>query len=109
MNGNISSPELPIFGNKVLAVNGGVLDLHGKVVTPTWTELEFTANVGDTSITLREAIYGWEVGNTIVIAPTGYSNLETEERVIKDIDNTDPNKPIISFDKPLEFKHYAGI
>lgn len=78
-------------------------------MTPTWTELEMTADVGDSSITLKEAINGWNVGDSIVIAPSSYFNLETEERIIKAIDNTDPNKPIISFDKPLEFKHYAGI
>ena len=26
-----------------------------------------------------------------------------------DIDNTNPNKPILTFDSPLEFQHFAKI
>jgi len=48
MHSNRSSPEIPIFGNKVLAMYNGVLDLHGVPRTPTWTELDVTADIGAT-------------------------------------------------------------
>lgn len=48
MHGTRDDPELPIYGNKVLAVREGTLEMHGLKRTPTWTELETSANVGDT-------------------------------------------------------------
>jgi len=89
MHSNRSSPEIPIFGNKVIAMYNGVLDLHGIPRTPTWTELDTTANIGDTKITLIRDV-DWKKGESIVIAPTGYFNTEAEERIIVDIDNTNP-------------------
>jgi hypothetical protein len=108
MHSNRSSPELPIFGNKVIAMYGGTLDLHGVPRTPTWTELDVTAEIGSKTLTLIRDV-DWQVGESIVIAPTGYFNTEAEERVIVAIDNTNPNKPIITIDEPLQYKHYAGI
>jgi hypothetical protein len=81
MHSNRSSPELPIFGNKVIAMYDGVLDLHGVPRVPTWTMLDVTANVGESQITLLRTV-DWQVGESIVIAPTGYFNIEAEERVI---------------------------
>lgn len=45
----------------------------------------------------------------IVIAPTNYDNHEAEERTISAIDNSNINKPVITLNRPLNFKHYAGI
>ena len=38
--GTIDDPEVPIFGNKVLGVNGGTVDIHGCPRTPQWVELK---------------------------------------------------------------------
>lgn len=46
------SPNIPIFGNKVIGVNYGTLDMHGIERPITWTELSTTAEAGATSITL---------------------------------------------------------
>jgi hypothetical protein len=86
----------------------GVLDLHGMPRTPTWTELDATADIGSTSITLIRDV-DWQVNEKIVIAPTGYFNTEAEERTIISVDRTNPNKPVVTIDKPLEFKHFAGV
>jgi G8 domain len=45
-------PELPIFGNKVIAMYNGVLDLHGVPRNPTWTMLDTTSDIGSTTLTL---------------------------------------------------------
>jgi hypothetical protein len=89
MHSNRSSPEIPIFGNKVIAMYNGVLDLHGIPRNPTWTELDVTADIGGTQLTLIRDV-DWKVGESIVIAPTGYFNTEAEERIITAIDNTNP-------------------
>lgn len=48
MHGNKESPEIPIYGNKVIAVRNGILDLHGIPRYPTWTELDTTVLPGAT-------------------------------------------------------------
>ena len=37
MYGNKQSPEIPIYGNKCIAIRNGVLDMHGAPRNPTWT------------------------------------------------------------------------
>lgn len=46
MHGTVYDPYLPIYGNKVIAVRFGTLDLHGVERTPTWTLMETTAEAG---------------------------------------------------------------
>jgi hypothetical protein len=37
-------PNLPIFGNKVIGINYGHLDMHGIERPITWTDLDVTAD-----------------------------------------------------------------
>ena len=46
-------PNLPIFGNKVIGVNFGTLEMHGVERPVTWTDLYETADIEATSITLN--------------------------------------------------------
>lgn len=94
MHGAIDDPYLPIYGNKVIGVRHGTLDMHGpKRVS--WTVLENTTEIGATQLTLREKV-DWKVGEEIAIAATGYDGREGESRTIEAIDNTNPDKPIIT-------------
>ena len=43
MHGHKRSPTLPTYGNKVLAVRFGQLEMHGKPRSHVWTDLESTA------------------------------------------------------------------
>jgi len=56
MHSNVSDPYLPIYGNKVIGVRYGTLDMHGPVRTPTWTMLDATVEAGATVITLIEEV-----------------------------------------------------
>jgi hypothetical protein len=107
MHGDITSPYLPTYGNKVLGVRHGTLDMHGPERSPTWTLMETTAEPGATQITLRTAV-DWMVGEQISIAPTSYEAREAEPRYITAIDRTDPHYPVLTLDRPLEFKHFAA-
>jgi hypothetical protein len=106
------SPRIPIFGNKCIGVHYGTLEMHGIERPVTWTDLKTTAEAGATSITLNDVTGGkpldWKVGEEIVIASTDYSGRNAEQRKITSITNTSTN-PVITFDEPLLFKHYAGI
>jgi hypothetical protein len=50
MHGNKFSPFLPTYGNKVIGVRFGVLEMHGVPRPITWTRMSQTANAGATSI-----------------------------------------------------------
>ena len=102
--GTEESPEIPEFGNKVIGMQYGTLDLHGLPKTPSWTELASTADVGATSITLTQAV-NWVVGDKIAIAPTSFEKDEAEDREIKTISS---DGLTITFDDPLQFKHFSG-
>ncbi|XP_021354873.1 fibrocystin-L-like isoform X2 [Mizuhopecten yessoensis] len=104
LHGDVRSTELPLYGSKVLAVRSGNLQLHGKPLVRTWTELAQTADVGATVLTLQEAVNDWSVGDEIVIATTGHrhSQAETEVRTITGVSG---NGLTLTLDSGLTYKH----
>ena len=54
MHSSKYDPNLPIFGNKVIGVNFGTLEMHGIERPITWTDLKATVEVGGTEITLND-------------------------------------------------------
>ena len=53
MHGDVSTPAIPTYGNKNIAVRKGELHLVGVERKVTWTHLDVTADVGATEITLQ--------------------------------------------------------
>ena len=102
IHGTRSSPALPNYGNKFIAVRTGLLDIHGSPKRPSWTTLAQTASPGAGTITLSESV-NWQVGDSIVIASTSYEYNETEVKTITQI-----NGNVINIDTPLVYKHYAN-
>ena len=98
------STELPIFGSKVTAVRNGTIEMHGKNIGVTWTKLSVTANLGDSSITVKDSVINWPIGGQIVIATTGdyLSQGQTETRTITAI-----NGNTITLNSPLKFQHLS--
>ena len=107
MHGTVEDPYIPIYGNKVIALRFGTLEMHGIVRDKTWTLLASTAAVGATTITLNEVV-DWKVGEQIAIASTSYKGREGEKRFITAIDRTTPAKPVLTLDKALLYKHFAA-
>lgn len=98
MHGTSRSPQIPLYGNKVLAVRRGTLDLHGRPVRHSFTRLACTAVPGDKVLLLQDDVMeptdedsrdkrtaGWSIGDVIVIAPTGRKPHEDEQRRIIDV------------------------
>lgn len=84
--------------------------LHGKTTIYGEEKLAFAAvaefpKQGDTSVTLKEAPTGWEVGDIIVIAGTDPKNPESDEKV--QITSIDGN--VVGFDTPLALDHVAPL
>ena len=84
---------------------GGRWDSHGQPLSRSWVKLGATAKVGDTAVSLAEAVTGWKVGDRIIVTGSethGYRKTESkvEERIIASIDGTK-----LTLDKPLEMSH----
>lgn len=60
----------------LMAMNGGVLDLHGTERT-SWTHLVETPMKGENSILVEDS-FGWEVGDLIVVAGSEGQRQDTE-------------------------------
>ena len=70
VHGNKEDISLPSMGNKLLGVKRGTVDIHGKVLSKTWTNLEKTVNAGEFEIEVQGVLADWNVGDEIVIATT---------------------------------------
>ena len=105
MHGNVRCTEMPVFGCKVIGIREGSLDLHGKYVPVTWTNLAQTANVGDTAITLKHAV-SWQAGDRIVVATTGDRNSmkQSEELTIAAVSS---DGLTLNLTEPLKYLHIS--
>lgn len=84
---------------------GGRMDLHGRPMSRTWVKLGAAARVGDTAVTLAEAVAGWKAGDRVIVTGTqthGAAKTEslTEERVVTAVDGTK-----VTLDRPLSMAH----
>lgn len=79
------------------------LQLSGKPVSKTWTRLASTANAGQNTITLQDAV-DWSVGDYIVIATTGdrHSQGENEKHEIASISG---DKRTLTLTSALGYTH----
>ncbi|MEO0525876.1 MAG: G8 domain-containing protein, partial [Bacteroidota bacterium] len=104
----LTGPKLdePIFGGRYLStIKGGSLQMHGASASKlSWGQLEGTVAPGATQITLDQDPVGWNVGDQIAIAPSGYEPYEAEELSIRAI-----NGRTITFNPPLQYHHFGEI
>jgi G8 domain len=90
---------------------GGRMDFHGAPMNRTWLKLGATAKIGDSTVTLAEAVTAWRIGDQVIVTATKltYDNGQngrrhsTEERLIKAIEGTK-----VTLDKPLEREHLGS-
>lgn len=81
LHGNQDDKRIDLFGNKVLGVKDGILEMHGLKRSVTWTKLAQTAMPGDLHVKLTQKV-DWKAGEYIVVASTSFSNSENELRKI---------------------------
>jgi len=95
----------PAMGVKFIgAMSGGTINMHGKAKT-SWTQLDTTASVGASQITLKEPV-NWEVGDEIVIASSRIGWFEAEQKTITAISS---DSVLISFGDTLVYPHIGAI
>ena len=115
MHGDVTTPAIPTYGNKNIAVRKGQLHLVGKTREVTWTMLDSTATAGSNSITLlaQPATFDWAIGEEIVIASTDYDHKHSEKAIITAVadhsaDGALANKrKVLTLDRNLVHKHFA--
>ena len=102
LTGAASATSIMGMGTKFLgAMSGGKIELHGEA-RQGWTRLAATANKGAPQITLKTAP-AWAVGDSIVIASSGYRAEHAEERSITAIAG---NTATLS--APLAYQHWCA-
>jgi hypothetical protein len=113
----------------ILIMNGGKFILNGDRKNAGWYRLGETAMPGDESILLRSTnlvlqepvldksgrtpqslnVFSlgpkWNIGDKIVLAPTGFNFAEAEEFTITDIDPSDANR--LYLDRPIQYMHWG--
>lgn len=103
LHGDRNTPTLPTYGNKFIAVRGGVLDIHGVPRTPVWTFINETIYPGDTSLIMSEEV-DWKGGETIVVASTSFDHAQSEEKII-----SHKSGNVVTVTTPFKYKHYGVI
>ncbi|MEZ4104066.1 MAG: G8 domain-containing protein [Candidatus Paceibacterota bacterium] len=103
------------YGNGIVAF--GMVNMHGKTMTPTWLRLAKEPKAGNTTLTLESAPSGWSVGDKLVLPDTRqnrivriYSldtptpiDMHLEEMTIAGISGN-----TITLSSPLRYDHLAG-
>lgn len=91
------------MGNRLIGVlPGGRLEIRGESRTA-WTRLDATAPAGATALTLAGDV-DWEVGERIVIAPSGFDPREAEDRAIAAISGR-----TVTLDRSLDHDHFGEV
>ena len=108
LHGHWASPQLPIFGIKLLGLTKGKIFMYGKEKT-SFCKLASTASAGEVTVTLEAAPEGWSEGDQLVLTSSTHDvnctmmrndNCETEEVTLKSIIGT-----TLTLDAPLLYSH----
>ncbi|GAQ83731.1 hypothetical protein KFL_001590190 [Klebsormidium nitens] len=104
-NGSLQS-----VGEKVFAVVGGQVNLHGMPggsQTPTWVHLSATARKNATSIQVDTDVSKWPIGGRVAIASTDYDMEQAETVTIANITSGPGGAYTLTFTPPLRYMHWG--
>ncbi|GAA1954017.1 DUF4082 domain-containing protein [Microbacterium deminutum] len=89
--------------NLLLALDGGVLDLHGQTVGTTWTELATTAKARSSTLALQDPVK-WKPGDTIAVA-SSYQDWNKQEKAV--VRSVSSDGKTVTLAAPLANAHAA--
>ena len=108
LHGHWSSPQLPIFGIKLIGLTRGKILMHGTPKT-SFVRLAATAMLGSNELTLERLPLNWQVGDRLILTSSTHDanctmlrndTCQTEEVEIHAIDDT-----TLTLGAPLLFNH----
>ncbi|MEM8599488.1 MAG: G8 domain-containing protein [Bacteroidota bacterium] len=104
-NENVAGSGPMSMGTKFLAtMNGGSVAIHGhRRDAVSWTVLDAHVRPGDRELRLADRV-DWRPGDEIVIAPSGFSPFEAEQRTIARVDGR-----TVTLTEPLDYRHFGEI
>ena len=108
LTGTQNDSQLTMYGNKVIGLNKGILDIHGKPRTLLLSALSKTGTLAGKSITLKEPT-NWVSGETLVIANNDFDLNKTQELLISGVSNPTSAAPVVSITNALLSNYYSAI
>ena len=92
------------MGTKFIGVaNGGALELYGELRLA-WTQLTSNADIGATSLTLKDSASTWRTGDKIVVAPGGFDPREAEVVTVRGVSGSN-----VTFAPALKYARVAHM
>lgn len=87
---------------------GGVLAMHGKPYSPTWTRLDSTVQPGGRELVLQDVV-DWQAGQQVVVVTTAWTDeVSDHQNEVRTIQAIGSNGRSLTLDQPLRFGHYGG-
>eukprot|EP00775_Hariotina_reticulata_P007195 gene7195-7409_t len=102
--------RLPNFGAKVLASLDGQIQLYGApVAVPSWTTLNSTADIGNSSITVNGQL-NWQPGFTVVIASSSFDARDVDMAIITAVQPLPGGTTTrLLLSSPLQYTHLGVV
>jgi hypothetical protein len=96
-----TTPMSGLEAKGILIMNGGKIEIHGKV-KKSWTLLNATIAANTTTLALNDVV-DWQIGDSIVVASSSHAN-ENEKACIASISL---DKKSITISAPLKYGHWG--
>ncbi|GIL74261.1 hypothetical protein Vretifemale_4328 [Volvox reticuliferus] len=97
-----------LYGNKVLAVRNGRVQMTGCPREPPYTTLNATASPGDTDLLVNGPL-NWQVGDHIALFSSSYMADEVDEAVVQEIVPKRGDVVQLVLDTPLSYTHLGVV
>ena len=78
LHGGKYDQEIPIYGNKMIALRNGNLLMHGCKVEVPWTWLWSTASAGDNTVITKVQVNDWKKGMWVGLTSTDFNYDHTD-------------------------------
>ena len=101
-----SDPQHDVLGmgtKGIIVMTGGLLKLHGELRLA-WTQLTANADVGATTMILKDDASTWRAGDKLALAPGGWDPREAEVVEVASVAGK-----VVSFKEPLRFPRTAQL
>lgn len=93
IRGAKTDAEIPIYGNKVIAVRGGELSIHGKPQAKTWTKLNSTVNKEENALNTATDFSGgglWDIPHAkVAVASSTFDWSQAEQLTVSSLSGHD--------------------
>jgi len=96
------------YGNGLIAL--GTVTMYGAPMNQTWVPLAVEPHAGDTTLTLSQAVSGWQVGDKIILPDTNETNPngETSDWELLTIASVSASGTVLTLTTPLQYNHLGG-